>query len=110
MATSVVPHAGKVSISGWYEIVSTIVSFYVKRAFLLSKLLLIIDLFQGCGYSLWHLEPSMRKNWLTSVLVIAYKYNYSPDTTIGDKMVSFGVYTLLHIKKLLYNVIKSNFY
>ena len=31
-------------------------------------------LFQGCGFSLWHLEPSMRKNWLTSVMVIAYKY------------------------------------
>ena len=33
-------------------------------------------LFQGCGFSLWHLEPTMRKNWLTAVMVIAYKYKY----------------------------------
>ena len=44
-------------------------------------------LFQGCAYSIWHLEPPMRKNWLTSVLVIAYKYNYNPDSTVGEKMV-----------------------
>ena len=30
-------------------------------------------LFQGCGFSLWYMEPAMRKNWLTTVLVIAYK-------------------------------------
>ena len=49
--------------------------------------------FQGCGYSIWHLEGAMRKNWLTSVLVIAYKYNCSPDTNpiIADKMVRIKV-------------------
>ena len=33
-------------------------------------------MFQGCGFSLWHLEPSMRKNWLSAVLVIG-KYEIS---------------------------------
>ena len=44
-------------------------------------------LFQGCGFSLWYMEPAMRKNWLTTVLVIAYKYSYSPETVIGEKVV-----------------------
>ena len=45
-------------------------------------------LFQGCGFSLWHLEPSMRKNWLTAVMVIAYKYPYGHDEAlVGEKIV-----------------------
>ena len=43
-------------------------------------------LFQGCGFSLWHLEPTMRKNWLSSVLVIMYKYSFSPDTALGERV------------------------
>ena len=30
-------------------------------------------LFQGCGFSLWYLEPSLRKNWLLATVVIFYK-------------------------------------
>ena len=44
-------------------------------------------MFQGCGFSLWHLEPSLRKNWLSAVLVIVYKYNYSPEEVVGEKLV-----------------------
>ena len=47
-------------------------------------------LFQGCGFSLWHLEPSMRKNWLSAVMVIMYKYNFSPDTAMGERVTSLG--------------------
>jgi hypothetical protein len=46
-------------------------------------------LFQGCGFSLWHLEPSMRKNWLSAVMVIMYKYNFSPDTAMGERVIFF---------------------
>lgn len=45
-------------------------------------------LFQGCGFSLWHLEPPMRKNWLNTVMVIAYKYAYGHDEAkVGEKIV-----------------------
>ena len=30
-------------------------------------------IFQGCGFSLWYLEPSQRKNWLLATVVIFYK-------------------------------------
>jgi hypothetical protein len=48
-------------------------------------------LFQGCGFSLWHLEPSMRKNWLSAVMVIMYKYNFSPDTAMGERVIFFNL-------------------
>ncbi|CAB4070119.1 UNC79 [Lepeophtheirus salmonis] len=43
-------------------------------------------LFQGCGYSLWHLEPSARKSWLSAVLVMVYKYNYPPEEVVGERL------------------------
>ena len=53
--------------------------------------------FQGCGFSLWHLEPTMRKNWLSAVMVIAYKYKYGgqhdeASAIVGEKvrLFSFG--------------------
>jgi hypothetical protein len=30
----------------------------------------------------------MRKNWLSAVLVIMYKYNFSPDTPMGERVMS----------------------
>ncbi len=64
-------------------------------------------LFQGCGFSLWYLEPSLRKNWLMSALVrkltvcvftklvlsyftyyckvIFYKYNFNRNAVLGEK-------------------------
>ncbi|XP_070493923.1 protein unc-79 homolog isoform X3 [Chironomus tepperi] len=33
------------------------------------------DVMQNTSYSLWFLEPQVRKNWLMAVLVILYKYN-----------------------------------
>ena len=50
---------------------------------------------QGCGFSLWHLEPTMRKNWLSAVMVIAYKYKYGgqhdeASAIVGEKVRSFS--------------------
>ena len=42
-------------------------------------------LFQGCGFSLWYLEPSLRKNWLLATVVIFYKYNINADSLTADK-------------------------
>ena len=44
-------------------------------------------IFQGCGFSLWYLEPNLRKNWLLAAVVIFYKYNFNVDTIIGDKAI-----------------------
>jgi hypothetical protein len=53
------------------------------------------QLFQGCGFSLWYLEPSLRKNWLMSALVIFYKYDFYADTILGDKAIGI-VRIVLH--------------
>ncbi len=42
-------------------------------------------LFQGCGFSLWYLEPSLRRNWLMAALVIFYKYNFNRNAILGEK-------------------------
>ena len=57
-------------------------------------------LFQGCGFSLWHLEPTMRKNWLSAVMVIAYKYKYGgqhdeASAIVGEKVVGL-IRILIH--------------
>lgn len=31
----------------------------------------------------------MRKNWLSAVMVIMYKYNFSPDTAMGERVSAF---------------------
>ena len=52
-------------------------------------------MFQGCGFSLWYLEPSLRKNWLLAVLVIFYKYDFNCDTVIGEKSIGL-IRIILH--------------
>ena len=42
-------------------------------------------IYQGCSYTLWHLEPTVRKNWLEACLVLVYKYNFSEPETLSDK-------------------------
>jgi hypothetical protein len=42
-------------------------------------------IFPGCGYSLWFLEPSLRKSWLLAALVIFYKYNFNADPILGER-------------------------
>ena len=44
-------------------------------------------IYQGCGYTLWHLEPTTRKNWLEAALVIVYKYNFSEPETLSEKVL-----------------------
>ena len=44
-------------------------------------------IYQGCSYTLWHLEPTVRKNWLESCLVLVYKYNFSEPETLSDKVL-----------------------
>eukprot|EP00094_Tigriopus_californicus_P000131 TCALIF_00127-PA protein Name:"Similar to UNC79 Protein unc-79 homolog (Homo sapiens)" AED:0.02 eAED:0.04 QI:0/0/0/0.66/0.5/0.33/3/0/2591 len=54
-------------------------------------------LYQGCGFSLWYLEPSLRRNWLTAAMVIFYKYDFNCDTIIGEKtsgLVKIIIHTL----------------
>ena len=52
-------------------------------------------LFQGCGFSLWYLEPSLRKNWLLATVVIFYKYNINADSLTADKAIGL-VRIVLH--------------
>jgi hypothetical protein len=42
---------------------------------------------QGCGYTLWHLEPTARKNWLEAALVLVYKYNFSEPEPLSEKVL-----------------------
>jgi hypothetical protein len=42
---------------------------------------------QGCGYTLWHLEPTARRNWLDSALVLVYKYNFSEPEPLSEKVL-----------------------
>ena len=44
-------------------------------------------IYQGTAYTLWHLEPTTRKNWLEACLVIVYKYNFSEPETLSDKVL-----------------------
>ena len=44
-------------------------------------------LYHGCGYTLWYLEPIVRKNWLDSCLVLVYKYNFSEPEQLGEKVL-----------------------
>ena len=46
--------------------------------------------YQGCGYTLWHLEPTVRKNWLEAALVIVYKYNFSEPESLSDKVLGLA--------------------
>ena len=41
----------------------------------------------GCGYTLWYLEPIVRKNWLDCCLVLAYKYNFSEPEPLSAKVL-----------------------
>lgn len=47
------------------------------------NLVLTADAVQSINYSysLWYLEPHVRRNWLMSLLVILYKYQYQPPLT-----------------------------
>ena len=42
---------------------------------------------QGCGYTLWHLEPTARRNWLEAALVFVYKYNFSEPEPLSEKVL-----------------------
>ncbi len=72
------------------------------------------SLYQGCGYSLWYLEPSVRRyvtqlhrdvirlaslsslrNWLLSALVIFYKHHFNCDSAMGERMLGL-VKIVLH--------------
>ena len=44
-------------------------------------------LFQGCGYTLWQLEPVVRKAWLEATLVLVYKYNFSEPEPLSEKVL-----------------------
>jgi len=44
-------------------------------------------IFQGLHYTLWHLEPIVRKQWLEACLVLVYKYNFSEPEQLSDKVV-----------------------
>ena len=42
---------------------------------------------QGCSYTLWHLEPCLRKQWLEAMLVLVYKYNFSEPDQLSEKVI-----------------------
>lgn len=44
-------------------------------------------IYQGNGYTLWFLEPTVRKNWLEACLVIVYKYNFSEPDPLSEKVL-----------------------
>jgi hypothetical protein len=44
-------------------------------------------IYHGCSYTLWHLEPCLRKQWLEAMLVLVYKYNFSEPENLSDKVI-----------------------
>ena len=44
-------------------------------------------IYHGCSYTLWHLEPCLRKQWLETMLVLVYKYNFSEPDNLSDKVI-----------------------
>ena len=44
-------------------------------------------IYQGCAYTLWYLEPVLRRNWLEACLVLVYKYNFSEPESLREKVV-----------------------